>query len=214
MSEYTLSDGLFIYPTPAGAYYAVSSDDNEVHREFIRQLLLQPVLPALNLDNLRILLGYDDPQECYKILYHCQKFNWLQGLETEKQYPSDSLERILPGLLANMSDSGQVLLADKDGFNLASLGFPESMSDELAVVSAEIETLHQRRSGVLGKNMGITSRSWGIIDVFGNSQLGFWPLFLGKNYFTLVIAGTPRFNQPEFVELIWALSMRYADKSI
>lgn len=213
MNEFTLSEGLFLYPTPAGTFYAVSSEHTDVHRDFILKLLLQPTLPALNLENLRRLTGFEEPQDCYEILYHCQKLNWVQGLETTKDYPSGSLETILPGLLVNLSDSGHVLLADMDGFHLGSHGFSEDVCDELAVLSAELEILHKRRSRVLGKNLGITNRSWGIIDVFGNSQIGFWPLFLGKNHFFLVISGVPHFNQPEFVELIWALSMRYADKA-
>ncbi|MBK8817084.1 MAG: hypothetical protein IPN42_16960 [Methylococcaceae bacterium] len=211
MSEFTLSEGLFLYPTPAGTFYAVSSDHTDVHRDFILKLLLQPTLPALNLENLSRLTGFEDPQDCYEILYHCQKLNWVQGLDTAKDYPSGPLETLLPGLLAKMSDLGQVLLADMDGFNLASHGFAEDLVDELAVVSAELEVLHKRRSRVLGMSLGITSRSWGIIDVFGNSQIGFWPLFLGKNHFVLVISGVPHFNQTEFVELAWALSVRYAD---
>ncbi len=213
MSDYTLSEGLFMYPTPAGAYYAVSADHTDVHRDFILKLLLKPALPELTGDNLRMLTGFQDPQDCYEILYHCQKHNWVQGLDVAKEYPSGPLEGILPGLLVNLSESGQVLLADMDGFHIASHGFAEDVTDELAVVSAELEVLHKRRARVLGKGLGIAGRSWGIIDVFGNSQIGFWPLFLGKNHFVLVIAGVPHFNQPEFVELVWALSMRYADKT-
>jgi hypothetical protein len=59
--------------------------------------------------------------------------------------------------------------------------------------------------------LGITSQSWAIVDAFGNSQIGFWPLFIGKNRFVLVISGVPHFNQPEMVDLVWALSVRYSE---
>jgi hypothetical protein len=111
-----------------------------------------------------------------------------------------------------MSESGKVLLADMQGFYLASHGFPHEVAEELSGLSAELATVHSRRSGVLMNNLGVANHSWGIIDVFGNSQIGFWPLFIGKNRFVLVISGVPHFNQPEFVDLIWALSIRYAEK--
>jgi hypothetical protein len=191
MSAYTLTEGLYLYPTPAGAYYAVCSNDADKPKQFLRQLLLQPVTPALNLENLSHLTGVADPEKCLELLYHCQKLNWVQGLTAPEEFPADLLENILPGLLSKMSESGKVLLADMQGFYLASHGFPHEVAEELS-------------------GLGVASQAWGILDVFGNSQIGFWPLFVGKNRFVIVISGVPHFNQPEFVKLIWALSKRYA----
>lgn len=209
MSTYTLSEGLFLYPTPAGAYYAVSSNDTDKPRQFIRKLLQQSVTPVLNLENLVQLTGIEDSEKCYELLYHCQKLSWLQGLTSPEEYPSDLLENILPGLLSKMSESGKVLLADMQGFYLASHGFPHEVAEELSGLSAELATVHERRSGLLMNNLGVASNAWGIIDVFGNTEIGFWPLFIGKNRFVIVISGVPHFNQPEFVKLVWALSNRY-----
>jgi hypothetical protein len=213
MSEYALTEGLFLLPTPAGAYYAVSGNDANKPRQFLRQLLLQSVTPALNLDNLKQLAGTDDPKKSYELLHHCQKLSWVQGLQTPEVYPSDLLENILPGLLGKMSESGKVLLADMQGFYLASHGFPHEVAEELSGLSAELTTVHERRSGLLMNNLGIASHAWGVIDVFGNTQIGFWPLFIGNNRFVIVISGIPHFNQPEFVNLVWALSTRYAVKT-
>lgn len=210
MSAYTLTEGLYLYPTPAGAYYAVCANDADKPRQFLRQLLLQPVTPALNYENLSHLAGVTDPEKCNELLYHCQKLSWVQGLTSPEEYPSDLLENILPGLLAKMSESGKVLLADMQGFYLASHGFPHEVAEELSGLSAELSTVHERRSGLLMNNLGVSGQAWGIIDVFGNSQIGFWPLFIGQNRFVIVISGIPHFNQPEFVKLIWALSKRYA----
>jgi hypothetical protein len=213
MSKYTLTDGLFLYPTPAGAYYAVCSNDMDKPRQFIRQLLQQQVTPNLSLDNLGYLAELDDEQKSTELLYHCQKLNWVQGLNTPEEYPADLLENILPDLLGKMSESGKVLLADMQGFYLASHGFPHEVAEELSGLSAELTNVHERRSGLLLNNLGIASNAWGVIDVFGNTQIGFWPLFIGKNRFVIVISGIPHFNQPEFVKLIWALSIRYGDKT-
>jgi hypothetical protein len=57
------------------------------------------------------------------------------------------------------------------------------------------------------------SHAWAVVDFFGNSQVGFWPLFIGNNRFVVVISGIPHFNQPELVSLVWALTIRYAPEN-
>jgi hypothetical protein len=213
MSNYTLAEGLFLYPTPAGAYYAVSSTEKDKIAQFIGEMLKNPSTKPLSLDNLYALSGLAESQKCHELLYRCQKLGWVQGLAEPRDYPAAALEKILPHLLSKMSESGKVLLADKQGFYLASHGFPHEVAEELSALSAELATVHQRRSGVLMNNLGITSQSWAIVDVFGNSQIGFWPLYIGKHRFIMVISGVPHFNQPEFVDLVWALSIRYAEQN-
>lgn len=198
-----------MYPTPAGAYYAVCSDDLNEPRQFLRNLLLQPSSPPLTLDNISELSGNDEAQKNYELLYRCQKLQWVQGLQQEREYPSDLLENILPNLLGKMSESGKVLLADMQGFQLACHGFDHETAEELSVLSAELAILHKKRSGLLVDKLGLPNQSWGIIDVFGNSQIGFWPFYIGENQFVIIISGVPHFNQPEFVDMIWALSKRY-----
>jgi hypothetical protein len=65
---------------------------------------------------------------------------------------------------------------------------------------------------LLINNLGINSHAWAIVNAFGCSQIGFWPLFIGKHTFVIAIAGIPHFNQAEFVSLIWMLSVRYTKK--
>ena len=210
MSSYLLTEGLYLYPTPAGAYHAVFSNEIDKPRQLIRQMFLHPDTQLLNLDNLQRLSGLDDSHKCGELIYQLQKLNWVQGLNTLREYPSDLLENILPGLLSKMSENGKVLLADMQGFYIASHGFPHEVAEELSALSAELASIHERRSGLLMNNLGLTTNAWAIVDAFGNSQIGFWPLYIGKNRFVIAISGVPHFNQPEFVDLVWALSMRYA----
>lgn len=211
-NDYQLAEGLFLYPTPAGAYYAVSSVETDKPRQFLRKLLQQPETPALNIQNLQHLMGSNDESKCLELLHHCQKLRWVQGLDSALEYPTESLEDILPGLLGTLSENGKVLLAEKQGFYLATHGFPHEVAEELSALSAEIATVHDRRSGLLFNNMGLTSHAWAIVDAYGNSDVGFWPLFIANNRFVIAIYGIPHFNQPEFVTLVWALSIRYAVK--
>lgn len=213
MGHYSLIEGLYLYPTPAGAYYAVSSVEKDRPRQFLRNILLQKQTPNLSLDMLQELTGLSDDEKCLELLHHCQKLGWIQGVDPAREYPTGALEDILPELLSSISENGKVLLASQEGFYLVASGFPHEVAEELSALSAEIFTVHDRRSGLLINNMGLASNAWAVVDVFGNSHVGFWPLFIGKNRFVIAISGMPHFNQPDFVSLIWALSIRYADKS-
>ncbi|MGR9115065.1 MAG: hypothetical protein ACU85E_04815 [Gammaproteobacteria bacterium] len=210
MSSYKLVEGLYIYPTPAGAYYTVSSKENDKSRQFLRSLFRQKKTLALTPELLQELMGLDHPQKCYELLHHCQKLGFIQGLEHEMEAPVGALETLLPDLLSAVAENGKVLLADNQGFYLASHGFAHEVAEELSALSAEIATVYERRSGLLLKNMGLASQAWAVVDATGNSQVGFWPLFVGNTRFVVAISGIPHFNQPEFVRLVWALSIRYA----
>lgn len=213
MPKFKLTDGLFLYPTPAGAYYAISGLDNDKPRRFLTRLLQQEQTPELSLEQLQHLMEFDDEEKALQQLLHCQKLGWIQGVDSVMRSPQGALEEILPGLLGQISENGKVLLADDQGFYLACSGFPHEVAEELSALSAELATVHKRRSGLLVNNMGISSHAWAIVDPFGNSQIGFWPLFVGTHRFVLAISGVPHFNQAEFVTLVWALIIRYLKKS-
>lgn len=209
MHGYKLVEGLYLYPTPAGAFYAVSSKDKDRSRQFLRALFKQEKTPELTLDCLHTLMEREDSEKCLELLHHCQKLGFVQGLEQEREAPIEALEQVLPDWLAAISENGKVLLADHQGFYLASRGFAHEVAEELSALTAELAIIHERRSGLLLNNMGLASHAWAIVDAVGNSQVGFWPLFIGDTRFVVAIAGIPHFNQAEFVKLVWALSIRY-----
>jgi hypothetical protein len=209
MRKYNLTEGLFIYPTPAGAYYAVSSMESEKTRRFLSRLLQQEQTPELSFEKLQKLMEVYDEDKIFQQLLHCQKLGWIQGVDSILHPPKATLEEILPDLLGKISVNGKVLLADEQGFYLAYSGFTHEVAEELSALSAELATVHQRRSGVLLNNLGVSSQAWAIVDPFGNSRIGFWPLFVGKHRFVLAILGVPHFNRDEFVTLAWALTIRY-----
>lgn len=212
MSELTLVEGLFLYPTPAGAYQAISTPEGDKSRRFLQRLLQESQTPALTTAQLCRLAENDEQAKVLELLHHCQKLGWVQGAEEVLRAPQGALEDLLPDLLGAISESGKVLLADEQGFYLACSGFPHEVAEELSALSADLATVHQRRSGLLISNMGIASHAWAIVDAFGCSQIGFWPLFIGGQHFVIALAGIPHFNQPEFVTLVWALCTRYTKR--
>lgn len=210
MSEYALVEDLYLLPTPAGAYYAISAYEQDKARVFIKNLLQQQKTVELCIEQLQILTETDAAEKSLELLHHCQKLGWVQGVDEVLKPPSGALEEILPELLGKISETGKVLLADDQGFYLASKGFAHETAEELSALSAELATVHKRRFGLLQNNLGVPSHAWAIVDAYGNSQIGFWPVFIGKYRFVIAIAGIPHFNHMEFVNLIWALSNRYS----
>lgn len=212
MAEFKLVSGLHLYPTPSGSYQAVSAPVADKPRLLLQRLLKLEQTPRLTEQLLLTLTDQDEPQKAMEILHHCQKLGWIQGMDQAVEAPSGALETILPGLLGKLSEQGKVLLADEQGFYLSSSGFPHETAEELSALSADLATVHSRRSGLLYNNLGIASHAWAIVDPFGNSQIGFWPIFIGSHRFVIVMDGIPHFNRAEFVTLIWALSKRYTSK--
>ena len=210
MSGAELAEGLYIYSTPAGCYHAVSTAEVDSSRRFLRALLACAKTPKLNLENLQNLMGNDDPDKCITLLQKCQQLGWVQGIKEEREVPSGSLDQLLPELLSKVAEGGKVLLADDQGFYLASSGFPHEVAEEISALGAELNGMHERRAGLLLKNMGLNSHAWALVNASGNSQLGFWPLFIGNTQFIIALSGIPHFKQTEFISLTWLLMTRYA----
>ncbi len=210
MSNATLADDLYIYLTPAGCYYAVSAQEEDPARKFLRAVLEETKTPKLSLEALQGLMLIEDADKCIALLQKCQQLGWVQGIKEPKEVPEASLEDALPELLKGISEEGKVVLADDQGFYLACNGYPHEVAEEVSVLSAEISVIHMRRAGLLMKNLGLSSHAWAIVNAAGNSQLGFWPLFIGNTRFIIAISGIPHFNQSEFISLVWMLSVRYA----
>ena len=120
---------------------------------------------------------------------------------------------MLPTLLSVLSGSNKALLADQQGFYLATYGFSHESAEELSALSADVASLYQRHSGLLKNNLGIDSSAWSIVDASGDSHMGCWPIFIGNQRFSLVLSGVPQMNQSAFTNLVWMLSKRYSGLS-
>jgi len=213
MTDFTIKDNLYIYPTPAGAYYAVSSPTDDPARKLLRTLFQFSETPLLAVEGMQLWTGIKDKDEILALLNRMQNLGWLQGCEAPQPLPSGNFEDILPELLSPLSNRGNVLLADNLGFYIAYSGFNYETVEQLSALSADISLLHERHLGLLENNLGLNSSAWAIVDAAGNSQVGFWPLYIGKQRFVLVIGGLPHLNQAMLISLIWVLSMRFGKES-
>ncbi len=209
MSEYQLRAERYVLPTPAGAFYAVSSDSKDLARQVLFGLMNESHSQILSMDLLKQFTGLESDGEALELLYRMQQLGWIQAEDQPREGPQGMLEDVLPGLLSVLSGSGKALLADQQGFYLATHGFSHEAAEELSALSADIASLHQRHSGLLRNNLGIDSSAWAVVDASGDSHLGCWPVFIGDQRFSLVLGGVPQMNQSAFTKLVWMLSKRY-----
>ncbi|MDM7322944.1 MAG: hypothetical protein P3W87_006695 [Gammaproteobacteria bacterium] len=209
MAEYELLSGLHIAPSPAGAYYAASSPLDDPARATLIRLLSRTETPPFTPITLRELTGLADEQAALEHIYRLQNLGLVQGLREARHSPQGSLETALPGILAELAGYGKALLADEQGFYLATHGFHHETAEELAGLSADLGSLHTRHVGLLEGNLGLRTSAWALINAGGMSEIGFWPLFVGRYRFVLIISGTPNLHQAATLDLIWMLFRRY-----
>ena len=149
MKRFTLVDNLFIHPTPGGIYQAFANDSRSPAQQLIRSLLSVDTTPLLTLEGLKQWSEIDDDDQALALLHHAQEVRWVQGFQAPLRCPEGTLEEVVPELLGVLGSQGKVLLADSQGFYLASSGFNHEVAEELSALSADLANLHERRSGLL-----------------------------------------------------------------
>lgn len=211
MSEYVLQNDLYLGVSPAGSYYAVQDKADEVGRSFLQRLLQMPETPLFSNELASEYSNLDD-KSALEFIHWLQTAGLVYGTETPEEAPQDRLEEILPDLLRPIADSEKVVVASGQGLYLGAAGFHHEAAEELAAMSTELIKTYDRHKALLSGNLRLKQRGWGLVDGTGSSEIGFWPLFIGNEVFTLIAEGMPQFNQTAFKQLIWALSIRYDNR--
>jgi hypothetical protein len=208
MDHYTLTGDYYLHPTPAGAYHAASRPDRDPARTFLQRLLREQETPRLTTALVQDWMNLGE-QDALEFIYRLQSSGFIQGLPVHVAVPPDRVEALLPPLLSQLSDEGKAILAEKRGLYIGTAGFAHEQSEELAALGADLATVQERHAKLLHGNMRLRSDGWGLVNASGYCEIGFWPLYFGDDYFILVVAGSPRFNQEAFTTLIWTLGVRY-----
>ncbi len=208
MNTFELNKNLYINVTPRGAYYAIQDSESDATRNVLTKLLREDETPPLTAEVTEGLTGLTG-EDAFSFIDRIQSLGLISGQKELESAPEDNMEDILPELLGSLSDSEKVLLAEHSGLYLGASGFPHEAAEELAAISANLSEVYQRHKRLLQGNLRFNQHAWGLIDAAGNSEVGFWPLYVGYNQFTLVIHGMPQLNRPGFKHLIWSLMKRY-----
>jgi len=208
MSDFTINDGLHINITPRGAYYAAQDKASDITRNILTKLLHEDATQPLT-DSTITELSDMELEDASNLFRRMQTLGLISGQTEVENAPESNLEDILPEILGALSDSKKVLLAEHSGLYLGASGFPHEAAEELAAISANLSEVYERHKNLLNGNLRFNQRAWGLIDAAGNSEVGFWPLYIGYNQFALVIHGMPQLNRPAFKRLVWLLMRRY-----
>ncbi|MCP1659259.1 peptidase M23 [Neisseria perflava] len=212
--ELTLSLQSNLYPriTPAGAYYAVSSDTPSASRTLLYGLLRAEPTEIISSEKILAWADTSDINAALSLLYRLQRLEFLYGDETastDDMYLSDEQ---LPNLLAQLSNTGKVLLADENGLYFANVGFHHEAAEELGLLASEVAKMEEKHRLLVRNNLHINNSAWGICDPSGQSELTFFPLYVGSTKLILVIGGMPDLNKEAFVTLVKVLYHRYGSR--
>ena len=206
MSDYQLTQDVHIIPTPLGAYSAASSPQPDAAQLLILGIMANETTQKVSIETLRRYAGDGDP---LRLLYWMEKAKWIAGRAESETLAAQHIETDVPYLLSQLSSDGKALLADHQGFHLVSAGFTQELAEELAILAAEISIIQSKHSELIRNKLRLGTLAMAVIDSGGNSELGCWPLYIGKHHFMLVISGIPRFDQQAYLHLIWALCRKY-----
>ena len=208
MNTFSITGDHYLYPTPSGTYYAVNSPETEPYRLFLRRLLAEQETPQFTVDLIQEWTLMDE-QDALEFVYRLQVSGFIQGLPMPLSVPEGNLETLLPVLLERLSDEGKAVVAEKRGLYLGSSGYSHETTEELAALGADLAVVRDRHRGLLNNNLRLPGGALGLVNASGSSEVGFWPIYFGNDYFILVIGGLPQFNQTAFTTLVWSLGVRY-----
>lgn len=204
-STLLLQKNLYPKVTPAGAYYAVSSPSHSASRMLLANLLQADVKDILTEDRLKTWAETDDTYTALNLLYRLQRLEFLYG----EEHPSSQLIKVtsdaFEDILGQLSDNHRALLVDQDGFYFANTGFNHETAEEVANLASEATLLTEKHGLLIKNNLNIYNTAIGICDPTGQSELTFFPLYVGKAKNILVTAGLPLLNSESFVTLVRGL---------
>ena len=204
-STLLLQPNLYPRVTPAGAYYAVSNKGQSASRTLLGGILQAGEQETVSRENVLRWAQTNDIDAALNLLYRMQRLEFLYG-EDEPDKKTDLLSGTgLPNILMHLSDVQKALLVDQDGFYFSSSGFNHEAAEEIAVLASEAVRLYEQRSLLIKNNLNIYHNAVGICDPSGQSELTFFPLYIGDLKFILVTGGVPQLHKDEFVSLVRAL---------
>ena len=103
-------------------------------------------------------------------------------------------------------------MADENGLYFANANFHHEAAEELGLLASEVAKMEDGHRLLIRNNLHINNSAWGICDPSGQSELTFFPLYIGETKLILVIGGMPDLNKEAFVTLVKVLYHRYGSR--
>ena len=153
----------------------------------------------------------DDTHTALSLLYRLQRLEFLYGEAIPSSQIVEVTSDVFEDILGQLSDSHRALLVDQNGFYFANVGFNHETAEEVANLASEAIRLSEKNNLLIKNNLNIYNTAVGICDPAGQSELTFFPLYIGKNKNILVTAGQPLLNSEAFVTLVRGLYLLDAE---
>lgn len=201
----------FIKITSSGAYYATLDDEPDPSRALLLQFLMADASFPYS-DKLLVELTGESGQVAKRLFVSLLERGFIELVPKPLVLINQTIERTLPDLLPRLSSKEKAILADEQGLCLGNVGYDEVQAEEIAALSGDILSLHQRHKKLLNQDLHFMGESWGMVDPLGQSQLGFWVFQFSQKRFVLALEGIPKFNDEAFIYLVGALARRYFEE--
>ncbi len=210
-STLQLHNDLYPKVMPAGAFYAVSSTSPSASRKLLANILRADVNAKLTEERLKEWAETEDTHTALSLLYRLQRLEFLYGEAIPSSQIVEVTSDVFEDILGQLSDSHRALLVDQNGFYFANVGFNHETAEEVANLASEAIRLSEKNNLLIKNNLNIYNTAVGICDPAGQSELTFFPLYIGKNKNILVTAGQPLLNSEAFVTLVRGLYLLDAE---
>lgn len=196
-----------LYPKimPAGAFYAVASSSHSASRKLLANILRAEVNAKLTEERLKEWAETDNIHTALSLLYRLQRLEFLYGEAVPSSQIVKVTSDVFEDILGQLSDSNRAILVDQDGFYFANVGFNHETAEEVANLASEAIRLSEKNNRLIKNNLNIYNTAVGICDPAGQSELTFFPLYIGTTKNILVTAGQPLLNSEAFVTLVRGL---------
>ena len=210
MAELSLSGGLFAELTAAGAYYAMTTPaTSREHLPFLWNVMREGSTTFFSEAAAQRWTDTPDPKTALEQVWRWQRMGLIRGTSEPMAPETLGMDDVLPALLVRLSSTSKGLIASANGMVMSSVGYRHETAEELAGFAVTFMACQEKAHRLLRNNLRIHTEGLGLIDAAGESDLGFWPMYIMDERWVLTLAGEPRLQDRALLRMVMALDLRY-----
>lgn len=206
----------YLIPTDSGARYAVAAAQLNPLRALLYAMIQSPSITTSDLQQFIDDHLLDSRKAVAAVLYKLQRLGLISSEESPIELPQADAIGGLEQYLGQISSEGRALLADRNGFVMASHGFKNEVARELAAAGTDMTPMGERISGEMEQDENAEQEIWELSVNRKGDKITFMRLYIGPLPFLVVIGGQLDTKPNVFLQLMAILIHRYismADKN-
>ena len=196
-------------PTSKGALYATQAPASNPVRNLLLALMGHVISPHASLDQIAMWSGVTHPGLAASMVLRMLVSGLVETIESPYHLQGSISDKKLSEQLSRACAKGKTLLADRQGFCLASAGFLPHEIDGLAGLCAEMASLRLRQNASPDTPPCALVEAWHCKRLGSAEDCRLQPLFIGPHQFTLLMSGEPRLDNRALADMIWTMIQRY-----